>query len=204
MFDERGRRRPFGHQRALSVNLRRILWPERGATQNMRNGEDVEKLTREVYAAYLFARATGKAPAGRKDGGAWTLGERYAFALGVQHFFAGTELISCKDLVLRLDEDCSVPEEFRRDTGGDVAEQAAPIGPTPPDPGAKVELPGPWVRLPRTDLGDAMNEASLVLCLDGGSQGHPQPDVQLHPDKDLARALTPRGAAYLGAYLKKY
>lgn len=258
----------------------------------MRYGDGDEKLTWAVYGAYLVARATGRPPGARKDGAFPTLGEQYAVALGVHHYFAGREPISCAGLHQRIDEDCEVPERFRGVPEGETPETRSPggfalaarldhlrdflswsfpdeeggsevcvavrllgelknardlvdqtinlarnaaenerkacakwlreagtgalarqieagrhLGPTPPDPGEKVELPGPWRVLPENiAILDAAKESSIVVS-SGRVTQDPTPPVDVYLNSTfvaVARGMTREGVAFIDSILKKH
>lgn len=94
-----------------------------------------------AYEAYLIARATGRSPTRLAPAGdEWSLLERYAVALGVHHYFAGTEPISA-DLLCEKAEAC-VPSEDEgsaemstdMSTAEDVALRAQYLREPAPDP----------------------------------------------------------------------
>lgn len=93
----------------------------------------------DTYSAYLIARATGRPPVTR--GRTTTVGEQYAVALGVEHFFKGTPTMTARELLDQTTEACIVPKDYDenaeepRDLGPSPPDPGVDLGPTPPDPG---------------------------------------------------------------------
>lgn len=82
----------------------------------------LNEVWKDAYEAYLIARQTGRPSLLNKQYD-WTIDERYAAALGVDHYFRGLRPISFRALLDATEEACRGMDD------------EVPLGPTPPDPG---------------------------------------------------------------------